>query len=104
MGKLTMLKPRVQTLKTSTARTLVTERVRGRALQVIRERILRRAHGLCECDECRAGPPRLAVEVDHRVPLWEGGADDDSNRQALSLECHDRKTKAEAARRAALGR
>lgn len=96
-----MLQPRVSTLRLDVARPMTTERVRGRALQTIRARILRRAHGLCECEECTtSGRPKLAAEVDHRIPLWEGGADDDSNRQALSTECHARKTAAEAARRA----
>lgn len=66
-----------------------------------RERILTRDMGLCQCDECKAAPyARAASEVDHRVPLWDGGSDDDANLQSMHPDCHERKTKAEAARRA----
>jgi len=97
-----MLKPGVRTLDTSTAKTLTTRTVRiaGKARQIISRRIMARASGLCECDECKLLPvPRLAHEVDHVVPLWEGGAESDANRQALNSECHAKKTEAEARRR-----
>jgi 5-methylcytosine-specific restriction protein A len=37
-----------------------------------------------------------AQEVDHVVPLWDGGADDETNYQSLCVECHKVKTAAEA--------
>ncbi len=80
-------------------------RIRGRPLQAIRERILSRDHGLCQCAECRLlGRLRFATLIDHVVPLWDGGAESDANRQAISVECHLRKTAAEAGQRAASAR
>lgn len=35
---------------------------------------------------------RLATELDHVVPLFKGGDDDDSNRQGLCRDCHTVKT------------
>lgn len=96
------LKPQLQTLR-STLRpaTTRTQRVTGSALQVIRERIFTRDHGMCQCSECKAlGRIRIAEEVDHVVPLWAGGHDVDENRQAINGECHKAKSAAEAAMRA----
>lgn len=99
--KLTMLQPRVQTIRTSVAKPLAVERQRGEAWMKTRERILKRDHGLCRCDDCaRQAAPLLATEVDHRIPLWDGGSNADSNLQSLNAGCHARKTSAEAARRA----
>jgi 5-methylcytosine-specific restriction protein A len=36
---------------------------------------------------------RAGAEVDHVVPLFKGGADDESNRQTLCSECHKAKTR-----------
>jgi 5-methylcytosine-specific restriction protein A len=41
---------------------------------------------------------RPAVERDHRVPLFMGGADDESNEAGLCAECHLAKTIAERAK------
>jgi len=38
-------------------------------------------------------------QVDHIVPLWEGGEDVDSNRQILCQNCHREKCREEAARK-----
>ncbi len=40
-----------------------------------------------------------AEEVDHVVPLWAGGADDESNYQSLCSPCHKVKTASEASAR-----
>lgn len=105
--KLRTLAQRVPMLNTQRAPVLSTEsqRIAGTTLQRIRQRVLRRAQGLCECEKCRAPGvvPLPAEHVDHIVPLWEGGSDDphdDSNRQALSIPCHNEKSAAEAKRRA----
>jgi 5-methylcytosine-specific restriction protein A len=39
-------------------------------------------------------------QVDHRIPLAEGGTDDASNLQWLCVDCHRQKTEREKARRA----
>lgn len=55
-----------------------------------------RAHPLCQCDECQEGRLRLLPSqvTDHRIPhrgdmqlFW-----DRTNWQAMSKECHDKKT------------
>ena len=46
---------------------------------------------LCEICE-QAGRVRLATQRDHRIPLAEGGQDDESNEQALCDECHEAKS------------
>jgi 5-methylcytosine-specific restriction protein A len=108
MAKLNSLKPRIGTLNTQRTRTLTTEtqRITGSRLQAIRDRILRRDNGLCQCDDCKAAPsPRVADIVDHRIPLWEGGPDTDENRQAMAADpCHKKKSADEAKRRASAGR
>ena len=77
------------------------ERIRGNSLKPIRERIFRRDRGLCQCARCKAtGDAQLASIVDHVVPLWAGGKEDDSNRSSISRECHDAKSRHEAACRA----
>lgn len=66
----------------------------GRRWQKAREVFLR-LHPLCECEECRAASRIVpATVVDHRIPhrgdmrlFW-----DQTNWQAMSKPCHDRKT------------
>lgn len=51
------------------------------------------------CEECeRRGLITVATQRDHKVPLAEGGLDDETNEQALCEACHEVKSKAEAAR------
>lgn len=96
-----MLKPKVAMLRTNRVKTLVTERTRGSAWQKTRHRILMRDNGLCRCAECVAsGRILVAHEVDHVVPLHEGGSDADINLSAINVDCHKRKSAAEAAKRA----
>jgi 5-methylcytosine-specific restriction endonuclease McrA len=79
-------------------------RVRGTQLQVIRDRILHRAKGLCECNDCAEyRRARLARDVDHVTPLWAGGQEDDDNRMAIAGECHTEKNACEAHMRATGG-
>jgi len=44
-----------------------------------------------------------AFELDHEVPLWAGGLDDDSNRRCRCIACHAEKTAREAGERARIG-
>lgn len=102
--KLKTLRPRVQQLQARIVQPAATQRVRGSNLQVIRHRILSRDHGICRCIECkRMRALNLAAEVEHLVPLWAGGAEDDSNRYAIATTCHALKTACEAAMRARCG-
>lgn len=81
-----------------TQRPDVVERKRGSAGVRDRERIRARDCGLCQ--ECkRQGKTTLGGPVDHIVPLWKGGSDDDDNKEVLCVPCHDAKTAREAADR-----
>jgi len=52
------------------------------------------------CVTClTAGRITIARVLDHRVPLWESGADNDANLDPLCLRCHALKTAAETVRR-----
>lgn len=102
-ARLPTLKPRLQTLNsqrvpTLTANRNATPRQRGRAWMERRAKWLR-AHPLC-CDCEAEGRVTTADEVDHVVPLWAGGADDESNYRSTCVEHHKQKTAAEAKERA----
>jgi 5-methylcytosine-specific restriction protein A len=103
MGRLTALKPRLKPLSTQrvqSAPTTSDERIRGGKWQRIRDRILTRDNGICQCEECRASGRVLpATQVDHVRPLWEDGSDEDDNLQAINADCHKRKSAEEAKRR-----
>jgi 5-methylcytosine-specific restriction protein A len=102
--KLQTLKPRLQAVGSrlpvlATARPDVVERKRGSAGVRDRERIRRRDCGLCQ--ECkRNGRVAMGAAVDHIVPLWKCGSDEDSNKELLCTLCHDAKSAHEAAERA----
>lgn len=98
--KLTTLKSRLQAsvprISTLTARPgVVVERKRGWAGVQDRRRIRERDCGLCQ--ECkRQGRTTAGYPVDHIVPLWAGGSDEDSNKETLCEPCHDAKSAREA--------
>jgi 5-methylcytosine-specific restriction protein A len=104
MPKLQTLKPRIQTakgsrLQTLTARPNVVERKRGSAGVRDRNRIKERDCGLCQ--SCKdKGRVTVGTVVDHRIPLWAGGSDEDENKWLLCVPCHDVKTAREAKDRA----
>ncbi|WP_395407957.1 HNH endonuclease [Pseudoduganella sp. UC29_106] len=100
--KLTTLKPRLITLGTSRIASIpstpATPRLRGRA-GVERNERWKRDHPLCVICEA-SGITAVVEEVDHIIPLWKGGADDETNLQSLCKPCHATKTAAEASERA----
>lgn len=104
MPKLQTLKPRLQAAGSRLAtlapvRPGTVQRKRGWAGVKDRERIRARDNGLCQ--EClRNNRTTIGHPVDHIVPLWKGGSDDDSNKETLCDPCHDTKTAREAAERA----
>ena len=73
-----------------------TKRITGRRLQAMRQALFAR-QPLCVLCEAQ-GIVTVATQRDHIVPLAEGGADDDSNVQALCDPCHEAKSHQEAAR------
>ena len=100
MTKLIMLKPKLATLQqrikpmTQTRNPEAEQRIRGRRWMTIRARYLRE-HPLCvECQ--RRGYAIPATELDHIIPLIDGGKDDPSNYQGLCETHHKEKTAEEA--------
>ena len=92
--KLTTIKPRLST--TSMTRALpvakpAIERKRGSAGVSDREKIRKRDKGLCQV--CK----RPGYIVDHVIPLWDGGGDEDSDKSLICAPCHDAKSELEAA-------
>jgi 5-methylcytosine-specific restriction endonuclease McrA len=76
-----------------------TRRISGSTWMQTRRRILQRDGFACQC----CGVVRMDNEIDHRVPLEQGGSNEDSNLQTLCGGpdgCHTRKSKAEAKDRA----
>lgn len=94
-----MLAPRVQKpvggrLRPLTASGMV--RPRGRRWMTLRAFVMTRDEYRC----CACGVPGVGHEVDHVVPLEQGGAAwDAANLQTLCPTCHAAKTAAQAAGR-----
>jgi 5-methylcytosine-specific restriction protein A len=69
-----------------------TRKLRGRALMKKREQIALRDKYTCQCG-CRRVVTLQEGELDHRIPLCQGGKDTDDNLQWLAKEpCHAAKT------------
>ncbi|WP_395406288.1 HNH endonuclease signature motif containing protein [Pseudoduganella sp. UC29_106] len=102
--KLQTLKPRLSTLRVNRIAPLAsspdaTPRLRGRAGVERRAKWLAKYPLCVACEE--QGRTTMANVVDHKIPLWKGGRDDESNFQSLcQTPCHDEKTAREAAERA----
>jgi 5-methylcytosine-specific restriction endonuclease McrA len=101
--KLTTLKPRLATLNTQRAPTLTTQeagaRPTGSAWQATRRRIQLRDGSMCAKCGLLWLPHRDVV--DHRIPRWAGGSDEDGNLWLLhDKPCHEDKSAEEAAMRA----
>lgn len=108
MSRLKTLKPRLQTLHTRLGTVASTrfsdphrgsrhERGYGTEWDKTRKRILARDCGICQPCQ-RRGELHLGNEVDHIVPKFEGGTDDDGNLQTICTEAHRLKTAEESKR------
>lgn len=91
------LKPTIKTLKPSIKSVTRTVRITGNSLQAIRREHFRMNPLCVACEDL--GRVSLATELDHIVPLCEGGAESPANRQGLCCECHKAKTLSEATQR-----
>ena len=101
--KLAKLSPRLEMINTQ-RQTLQPEPINygrgrgGRPWRRKRDAVLARDKHLCQCDECKAaGRFTEANEVDHIIPVWQGGSDEPSNLRAINHDCHKAKTAREAA-------
>lgn len=114
--RIAAVKPRIQMAQASrlqqAPRSGATQRDRGRGRQAARLRIWLRDGPNCKgCGkliDITPGTPD-PFELDHTMPLWKGGKDNDANRQCLCVQydtqgrktgCHAEKTAQEAAERA----
>lgn len=97
--KLSTLKPRIQAASTNRVATLeakagTTPLVRGRKWVETRHRVAVDQQFKCQGCGCVWLPWR--DQVDHHVPLKQGGSNDDCNLNLLCSECHATKTANEA--------
>ena len=105
MGKAATLRPRLTQLAPRVNRQpwqrndLSPKRLSGRALQTRNDRVKLRDKWTCR----HCGTITTELEIDHRVPLSEGGAESDENCQSLCIPCHEAKTKRETGERNAQG-
>ena len=100
--RLTMIRPRIGMAPTTRIVPLVgtpgaTPREKGRPWRRLRARVLSDCPLCVHCQ--REGRVTAATEVDHRVPLSQGGTDDPSNLVSICAACHAAKTAREAAGR-----
>lgn len=93
------LKPRLAVLNTNRVKVLdtkagATERIRGRAW--MKERNTALVAGMFTCVDC--GHVSASNEIDHDIPLEQGGANHQSNYRVRCIPCHriktDKETKA----------
>lgn len=98
MGK-TILKrqpDRLQSIVTNRLPVLETKagstpRLRGEPWMKIRKRVL--VNGGFTCVDC--GLVSMSNQIDHEVPLEQGGSNDDKNLRIRCIPCHAAKTKSE---------
>ncbi len=101
MARIASLPPRIQMAPTS--RGMPAPRIGATPRERSARSVKRRLQWLMDnplCAHCRqAGDVTNGQEVDHIVPLWQGGADDETNFQTLCIPHHKAKTAAEAKER-----
>ena len=99
---ITMLKPRLQALKTTSrikvldTKAGATQRIRGDTWMAIRRRVLLRDGYQC----CDCGRVHASNQIDHDTPLEQGGSNDDDNLKIRCVECHKKKSALESKQRA----
>lgn len=99
MGRLKTLKSRVESTPGRIAHTLSTKdrRITGLELQRIREHHWLKDPHCARCGRYVGYPD--GFELDHKIPLHQGGPDTDDNRQILCVDegdregCHPIKTR-----------
>ncbi|GAP66805.1 HNH endonuclease family protein [Mizugakiibacter sediminis] len=99
MARLKTLKPRLQamdTLRRPMAPSMSERRMAGRKLQERRLSIWARSPHCARCGTLTSYPN--GFELDHVVPLHQGGEDSEANCQVLCGGCHARKTAEDACR------
>lgn len=111
MGRLSNLKPRVQTASASRVgqdsagllrfsdpgRGNRHERGYGWAWEQAVKRIRNRDCDVCQqCLRRDDGHVGTYAAVDHRIPKAQGGTDDDSNLEVICRPCHEAKTAGES--------
>jgi len=90
MSKLSKLTSKVATVKVERS-VIAAERLRGRPWERIRQRVLLRDDYLCvEC--LKVGRVELAHEVDHIVPVCDGGGNNMENLMSMCTPCHAAKS------------
>ena len=68
-----------------------TPRLRGDAWIKVRQRVL--VEGKFACVDC--GLVSMSNQIDHDIPLEQGGSNDESNLRIRCINCHAAKTKQE---------
>jgi 5-methylcytosine-specific restriction protein A len=93
-----MMQPRIKTAQTSRLKlnTCEVTRTRGSAWMKIREEVMNRDCGICQTCK-RNGNVSAATQVDHIIPLHQGGTDAMDNLEAICTNCHSIKTSIEVA-------
>lgn len=81
-------------------RELIEDTPRKAMTPARRKRVLAQHNGQCVCG---CGETK-GLEIDHRVPLWMGGLDEDENLDPLCPSAHKLKTAHDAAARAKVKR
>lgn len=66
----------------------------------MRVRIFLAAGGVCHICGHKIDAPKQRWEVEHVKPLWNGGADDETNMRPAHVDCHAGKSAEEAGPRA----
>jgi 5-methylcytosine-specific restriction protein A len=96
-----MLAPRVKLLAPQKFGAPATARTRGKRWMQIKRGVLREEPTCRRCLELEsdASAVHASFEVDHIVPLFEGGTDERNNLQALCEQHHREKSEVERVRR-----